>query len=172
MHRGIAHYPASGNDHGRFERCWLRNLWPLPRRRQRGRGRLWRYCLSRPLATIIGDKHRWLLFNPQCLIVLDPDTDCLRQFCAPIILRNQAAFTALSQEASFDENSGNSRQAQDSEARPLYSAIELGDVTEQRVIDANGERHALGVDLAAGLHAKRAGSCRVIGGGWRSARSK
>ena len=89
-----------------------------------------RQFLYRPLATIIGDKHRWLLFNPQCLIVLDPDTDCLRQFCAPILLRNQAAFTALSQESSFDEHSWNFRKAQDSEARPLDAAIKLGNVTE------------------------------------------
>jgi len=68
-------------------------------------------------------------------------------------LRNQAAFTALRQESSFDEHSWNSRQAQDSEARSLDSAIKLGDVTEQRVIDANGERHALSIDLTAGLHA-------------------
>ena len=105
------------------------------------------------LPSIISDQHRRLVFYGQRSIIFNPDANRLGESPAPIFLRDQPAFAAFRQEPAFDENSRNLGQAQHSESRPLNPTVELGDMSEEGMIDAGRERHTLGIHLASRLDA-------------------
>ena len=85
--------------------------------------------------------------------------------------RNKTGLNVAGDEAALDENGGNLSQADDGEAGVFYAAIDLGDIAEERVVDAFGKSEALDIGHIAGLFAEIMKREGIVGGGGFASRS-
>src|SRR5437867_10296125 len=106
------------------------------------------------LLAIICDEHWRLFLDSQRPITLDPNADRACQLRAPIFVRNQFALATLCEESSFDQHRRHFCQTKDGEPGAFDASVILGNMADQGMINASGQRHALSIHFAAGLHAK------------------